>query len=165
VESIAQVSPLTPPKILTGDSGFGCHLGKFGFNVRALSGQVVVIEASTDFIQWTPIQTNLVTDSGLFAVVDPQSSLFPHRFYRARIFNGVLPVPAILVGGSNFGYTTNGFGFDLAGVAGQTVVIEGSTNLSVWTALATNTLESGLYYFTDPLATNSPCRFYRLRLK
>jgi hypothetical protein len=97
--------------------------------------------------------------------VDPQAGLFPHRFYRARIFNGVLPVPAILASGINFGYTANGFGFDLAGVAGQTAVIECSTNLSVWTALATNTLESGLVNFTDPAATNSPCRFYRLRLK
>jgi hypothetical protein len=35
---------------------------------------------------------------------------------------------------------------------------------SAWTALATNTLESELLYFTDLGATNSPCRFYRLRL-
>jgi len=164
VESIAQVSPLTPPGILTGDGGLGFHAGAFGFNVRGLSGQVIVIEASTDFIQWTPIQTNLVTDAGLFVFTDPQSSLFSNRFYRARIYDGILPAPAILTAGSNIGFTTNGFGFDLTGVAGQTLIIECSTNLSAWTALATNTLESELLYFTDLGATNSPCRFYRLRL-
>jgi uncharacterized delta-60 repeat protein len=165
VESLAQVSPLTPPGILTSDGGLGFLAGAFGFNVRGVSGQVIVIEASTDFVQWTPIQTNLVTESGRFAVADPQSGLFPHRFYRARIFDAVLPAPAILFAGSAFGYSADGFGFDLAGTPGQTLVVECSTNLFVWEALATNTLESASRYFGDPGATNRPCRFYRLRVK
>jgi len=86
IETVLQVSPFTPPRILTGDSVFGWHNGEFSFNTRGLSGQVIVIEATDDFIQWIPIQTNLVTDGGLFPVVDPHSSLFLHRFYRARIF-------------------------------------------------------------------------------
>jgi hypothetical protein len=163
VESTAKV--VIPPTILMTDGGFGFHPDLFGFNVQAVAGQVVVIEASTDFVLWTPIQTNLVTASGLFAFVDPQSSLFPHRFYRARIYAGILPAPAIRTAGGYLGFTTNGFGLNLAGVAGQTLIIESSTNLSSWTALATNTLESELLYFTDFGATNSPCRFYCLRLK
>ncbi len=165
VESTTQVSPLTPPGILTGDGGLGFHAGAFGFNVRGLAGQVVVIEASTDFIQWVPIQTNLVTDIRMFPVMDPQAVRFPHRFYRARIFTGTLPAPALHATGGYVGFTTNGFGLNLAGVPGQTLILESSTNLSVWTALATNTLDSGLQQYIDWDASHLPWRFYRLRLK
>ena len=115
------------------------------------------------FVSWTPIQTNLVTTGAWFAVSDPQTGSFPHRFYRARIFSGTLPSPAIRLAGYYPGLATNGFGFNLAGVAGQTLIVESSTNLSVWSALATNLLNSGQVYFADPSATNAPWRFYRLR--
>ncbi len=163
VESIIGPALIVPPKILVTEGGFGFGPQFFGFNVQAVAGQVVVIEASTDFVVWTPIQTNLVAASGMFSFVDPQSGLFPHRFYRARIYSGILPAPVF--GANGMGFMTNGFGFNLAGVAGQTLVIECSTNLSIWTALATNTFESGVFYFTDAGATNSSCRFYRARLK
>ena len=163
---VESVNPtVIAPEVLVADGGLGFHPALFGFNVRAVAGQVVVIEAATNFVWWTPIQTNLVTVSGLFQVTDPQSSGFPYRFYRARIYTGILPAPAMLAGGRNIGFTANGFGFDLTGVIGQTLIIECSTNLSAWTALATNTLESELLYFTDWGATNSSCRFYRLRLQ
>ena len=163
VESTNRV--VIAPEILVGDSGFGFHPDHFGFNVLAAIGQVVVIEASTDFVQWTPIQTNLVTASGLFPFVDPQSRLFPHRFYRARIYDGTLPAPVLGTAGGYANFATHGFGLNLTGVPGQTLILESSTNLSVWTALATNTLDSGLRQYIDWDATNSPARFYRLRLK
>jgi hypothetical protein len=78
--------------------------------------------------------------------------------------------PMILTDDGHFGFRTNEFGFqqfgfNLAGLAGQTVVTESSTNLVNWFALATNTLSAALLYFSDPGSTNSPVRFYRARLQ
>jgi len=160
VESIAPV--LAPPAILANDGVFGFSFNQFSFNTRAVPGQVVVIEASTDLVAWVPVQTNLVTGSGLFFFTDPQAPLFPHRFYRARLYAGDLPPPALAPSGSA-GFQSNCFTFNLAAVAGQTVIIEASTNLVNWSALSTNTLESGLFLFSDPTSTNFLERFYRAR--
>jgi uncharacterized delta-60 repeat protein len=73
--------------------------------------------------------------------------------------------PAILVNDGNFGFRSNWFGFTLAGLAGQSLVVEASTDLLNWTALATNLLGSGPLYFSDLDATNFPMRFYRARLE
>jgi hypothetical protein len=58
---------------------------------------------------------------------------------------------------------TNQFSFYVDWAGGQSVVVEGSTNLSrpVWFPLQTNTLTSGSWYFSDPHWTNFPNRFYR----
>lgn len=73
-------------------------------------------------------------------------------------------LPWIIVNDSSFGTFTNGFGFDFAGSAGSTVVVEGSTNLEHWLPLQTNIFGTGPLHFTDPVATNCPARFYRVRL-
>ena len=69
--------------------------------------------------------------------------------------------PRILVNENSFGFSSNRFGFSINGADGQIVVVEGSTNLLIWTALTTNTLGSGLSHFSDPRWTNFPQRFYR----
>ncbi len=155
--------PQTPPAIVVNDGSFGVHSNRFGFNVRAVPGQVVVIEASTDLVSWTPIQTNLATGA-IVLFTDPQSQLFARRFYRARLYQGALPTPTVMIGDGALGFQGGRFGFNLAGVAGQSVVIEGSTNLVNWIALATNTLGTDPLWFNDPGSANAPCRFYRVRL-
>jgi hypothetical protein len=72
-------------------------------------------------------------------------------------------VAALTVHGSG-SFSSNGFGFQLSGVAGQTVLIEASTNLASWTPLLTNSLLAGNLYFNDPDSTNIARRFYRARL-
>lgn len=159
-----------PPLILVNDSDFGFRTNGFSFNTRALPGQIVIIDATTDFITWTAIQTNLVTgspgvltaNSGLFSFADSQSYLFVYRFYRARLYQGALPPPQILTSG--IGFPSNHFAFSLSAVRGQTLIIEASTDLSAWTPLLTNTITSIPFTFSDP-ATNLPCRFYRLRVQ
>lgn len=74
-----------------------------------------------------------------------------------------LPKPQILCDGS-LGYRSNRFEFNITGSAGQTVVVEGSTNLVTWTPLTTNTLGAGPLNFCDWGCTNLPQRFYRLRV-
>jgi uncharacterized delta-60 repeat protein len=162
VESTLLTSEI-PPTILVNDGSFGVHSNQFGFNVRAIPGQAVVIEASTDLVNWVSIQTNVVTASGLVSFTDPESGLLPRRFYRVRLHTGSLPAPAIGVDGSA-GFQAGQFGFDVNGVAGQTVVIEASTDLANWSVLATNLLGAGPLYFSDSEATNLPARFYRARV-
>ena len=55
----------------------------------------------------------------------------------------VIIPPQIITSGTNFGFTTNlanqsGFGFNISGTVGQTIVVDGSTNLVNWTPLYTN---------------------------
>jgi hypothetical protein len=157
--------PPARPAILVNDGGLCFRTNQFGFNIRALPGQAIVIEASTNTVNWAPIQTNLTTTLGQIIFRDTKCGLFPRRFYRAGLFQGVLPPPALLAADGAIGFRTNGFGFNLAGVAGQNVVVECSTNLVNWTALATNTLGTGPLYFSDPASGNFPQRFYRARLQ
>lgn len=67
----------------------------------------------------------------------------------------------------SFGFTngTSQFGFDVFGSQAQTVVVQGSTNLSSWLPLQTNVLGRSLFHFNDPFATTFPRRFYRAELQ
>ena len=75
--------------------------------------------------------------------------------------------PQIIASGASFGFTTNqsGFGFNVSGTAGQTIVVDGSTNLVDWTPLITNIANGIPINFLDPTSTNFPGRFYRARLQ
>jgi len=76
---------------------------------------------------------------------------------------GAPPRPTIIVNDGNFGFLTNGFGFNLNGIVGQIVAVEASTNLLVWRALLTNTMTGSPFYFKDTNTASYPRRFYRLR--
>lgn len=67
----------------------------------------------------------------------------------------------IVLDDSHFGVSSNHFGFTIAGYSGEVVVIEASTNLLNWTALATNSLQSDTLFFSDPETITGP-RFYRV---
>ena len=86
IEDVAQVSPLTPPWIDSTDASFGYHTNQFGFTLRALPGQQIVIEAATNLAaaNWLPLSTNMITATPLF-FGDPASTNLPLRFYRARV--------------------------------------------------------------------------------
>ncbi len=75
-----------------------------------------------------------------------------------------LDTPSLLVHDGNFGFRNNQFGFNVAGSAGQTVVIEASPDLQHWTALATNLLGTTPWYYGHPGWTNFSVLFYRARL-
>jgi uncharacterized delta-60 repeat protein len=152
----------TPPRILASNGGLAFGLNQFTFTLKALPGQAVVIEATTNFVQWVPLQTNLLTTIGQFLFSDSHAAHFPRRFYRARVFSGSLPPPAIQTD-SALGLPAGSFGVEFSGIAGQTVVVEASTNLLNWTALSTNALGTVPLYFGDLNATNYSQRFYRLR--
>ncbi|HSY17616.1 MAG TPA: immunoglobulin domain-containing protein [Candidatus Acidoferrales bacterium] len=73
--------------------------------------------------------------------------------------------PQIVANDAKFGFLTNQFGFNLSGAFGQTVVVDGSTNLIDWYPLFTNTVGNAPFYFSDPTSTNFYSQFYRARLQ
>jgi hypothetical protein len=83
----------------------------------------------------------------------------------------VIVPPRIIASGASFGFVTNqsgnasGFGFNLSATVGQTIVVEGSTNLLNWIPLITNAAGTNTISFVDPTSTNSFGRFYRARLQ
>jgi uncharacterized delta-60 repeat protein len=81
VEQSLPLIPLSPPTILR-DASFGFQANQFGFDVSGTIGQSVIVEASTDLVNWTSL-TNITLGSGPFFFSDPSATNFPARFYRA----------------------------------------------------------------------------------
>ena len=75
----AQFNILT--NLLFGAPTFGG--GGFQVEFTAATGQTYVLEASTDFVHWVSLSTNVPTASP-FLWVDPGASNFPTRFYRVQ---------------------------------------------------------------------------------
>ena len=48
-----------------------------------IANQTYVLEASTNLVDWTPVQTN-VAPAGVFEMIDPAASQFQYRFYRTE---------------------------------------------------------------------------------
>lgn len=73
-------------------------------------------------------------------------------------------LPQIQIGACGFGIQTNQFSFNVNWTSGQTITIEGCSNLFApdWQPLQTNTLTGSSLKFSDPQATNNPSRFYRI---
>jgi len=71
-----------PPVIVTEDGQLGITNGCFGFHVQGQAGQVVVIEVTTNLVDWLPLQTNTLGSSS-FYFSDPDPTNFTQRFYRA----------------------------------------------------------------------------------
>jgi uncharacterized delta-60 repeat protein len=133
-------------------------------------------ETSTDFTNWAMIGAGT---RGLNGWQSPLVSLAANTSIRARGFISTgnagwfveddLTVsstnpPTILTQDGNFGFSNNTFGFDIAALIGQTVVIETSTNLQQWSPVLTNAVSSSPFYFTDLIQSPAKSRFYRATL-
>ena len=77
---------LSPPRIMTTNSSFGFtnRSGEFGFEVSGGALQRVVVEGSTNLMNWVPLQTNLMGNASL-SFSDPSAPSFPQRFYRVML--------------------------------------------------------------------------------
>ena len=84
VESTLSIVPRTPPQIILNDRWFGVVSNKFGFNLAGFSGQIVIVEASTNLLDWIPLQTNSIGGMPCY-FSESDSMLFPRRFYRAKL--------------------------------------------------------------------------------
>jgi hypothetical protein len=68
--------------IVTDDGQLGLSGGFFGFNVTGPVGQSVVMEVSTNLVDWLPLQTNILGGVPWY-FSDPDTANFTQRFYRA----------------------------------------------------------------------------------
>jgi len=55
--------------------------GQFNCNLVGEPGRLVVVVASTNLLDWTPLSLNTLGSAPL-SFTDPQSAQFPHRFYQ-----------------------------------------------------------------------------------
>jgi hypothetical protein len=74
---------LPNPTILNFESNFGVQTNNFGFTISWATNVSVVVEASTNLIDWQPVQTNTLT-SGASYFSDSQWTNYSSRFYRLR---------------------------------------------------------------------------------
>jgi len=106
----------------------------------------------------------LAGNAGSYAVVVTNAYGSATSAVATLTVNIPLTPPQILTGNSSFGFLNSRFGFDLGGAFGQTIVVDGSTNLVDWIPLFTNTVGGSPFYFRDPASAAFPWRFYRARL-
>jgi hypothetical protein len=71
------------PRILVADGSLGFRTNRFGFSLTDSSGRVVVVEATTNLLDWLPLQTNVVGTSPVY-FSDPSAGSYRGRFYRIR---------------------------------------------------------------------------------
>jgi len=76
------LTPLSYP-VIVDSPNFGVQTKRFGFTIFWATNTPVIVEASTNLLDWQPVQTNtLTTGSAYFS--DPQQTNYPSRFYRLR---------------------------------------------------------------------------------
>jgi hypothetical protein len=56
--------------------------GQFRVRLAGIGGLPNLIQATTNFVIWTPVLTN---SSGIYDFTDPDSAAYPRRFYRAAL--------------------------------------------------------------------------------
>ena len=76
---------LGAPAPQIGTASAGVKPGGFGFALTGVVNQTIVVEASTNLVNWQPLGTNTLSDASA-DFVDPEWFNQPHRFYRARSF-------------------------------------------------------------------------------
>ncbi|HEX7654605.1 MAG TPA: Ig-like domain-containing protein, partial [Verrucomicrobiae bacterium] len=84
--STMQVLVLNPPAIGAISLAPTASNGRVQLSLQGTSGQLFIIEASTDALHWSPIATNVADANGLMTLLESNSAAFPCRFYR-----GVMP--------------------------------------------------------------------------
>jgi len=68
-----------PPPVHEGMPGV--FADEFGFTITGASNEVVVVQVSTNLLNWLPLQTNTLAGTPLI-FSDPNWRNYPHRFYR-----------------------------------------------------------------------------------
>lgn len=92
-----------------------------------------------------------INDAGQIAATGYTPTGDKHAFLLTPILK--LASPVMLAGPK--------FEFTVQGVPGQAIILQGSTNLTAWAPLATNTLIGGSTNWTDSGANTNLYRFYR----
>jgi streptogramin lyase len=128
--------------------------GGTNWTVTTLAG-LAGLSGSTDA---TGIDARFYTPTGL--AVNTYGVLYIADDQNFTVRQAVLVInPPVIVIGSEV-FVSNHFGFSLTGTMGQTIVVQGSTDLINWLPLWTNTFGTNALSFSDP-TNESTERFYR----
>ena len=131
------------------------------FQLLGLSGRgPVVVLASQNLVNWTPILTNPPV-TGQLAFVDPGATNLARRFYRA-VESETPPTPVLRFISPSWTQTATGkiFRATLTGLIGSgPVSVFGSTNLTSWDVVVTNPPVSGEWIFNH-LHSNAPTLYW-----
>jgi hypothetical protein len=130
--------------------------GLFHFTITGPLGQVLRIDATTNFTGWTTLAT-ITNVTGTFEFTDTASLNFSRRYYRASDANA----PVAVYFSSPVRLPNGQFAFTINSPAGQIIQIAAGTNLVSWSPLATFTNTTGTNQFIDANATNFARQFYR----
>jgi hypothetical protein len=71
------------PQILGSDYGLGARTNGFQLTISWATNTAVIVEASTNLQNWTPVSTNTLVN-GTNAFGDSEWINYPQRFYRVR---------------------------------------------------------------------------------
>jgi hypothetical protein len=74
-------APSNPPQI--GGAGIGVTGNGFGFNITGVTNQTIVVESSTNLVDWLPVWTNILSGTNI-PFADSLWTNYPSRFYRVR---------------------------------------------------------------------------------
>jgi len=132
--------------------------GVVDFFLPSEPDQKYLIQATTNFIHWDNILTN-VAIANFMALVDLDGPNFPYRFYRSALFDAIIGGQI----GSFFRSADGTVNFRITGLEGRAYTIQASTDLVSWADIGTATTAAGTIQFTDPNAASFRHRFYRLK--
>jgi hypothetical protein len=141
----------------------GALTNGFVLQVNATAGYGYLIQASTNLVDWEPIQYLVLTNSSVY-FTDYYAPGYSQRFYRATPVSQVesqvqsLEPPQL---GSVTLVSGGGVQIALTGGIGQAYTVQASTNLVDWVAVTNILLSSGSGQFIEYSVTNYPQRFYR----
>jgi len=132
--------------------------GVVDFFLPSEPDQKYLIQATTNFVHWDNILTN-VAIANFMALVDMDGPNFPYRFYRSALFDAI-------IGGQIGGFLRSADGtvdFRITGLEGRAYTIQASTDLMIWADIGAAAATAGTIQFTDPNAAGFRQRFYRLK--
>ncbi len=81
---VAVLAVTNPPSVLSIIGTGGATSNGFAFRLSAAIGSTYIIQASTNLQDWSPISTNIATNSS-FILTDLASTNYSKRFYRAVV--------------------------------------------------------------------------------
>lgn len=132
--------------------------GSYQLRITGPSGRYILISATSDLANWTPIARVQLGDSAL-SYVDQSAKTAALRYYRASLIADD-PIQV-----QNVKVLTNGVrSVEAVGPFGVNYAIEASSNLTSWTVVHTNTFTTRAGTFVDTNTPANALRFYRVRL-
>jgi len=142
---------------------------------RSADGVPANLIARWNGSSWSPLGSgnsgNSLSGASVNALATVDSSLFVGGYFTiaggkpcSYVAQAVLSTPFLVTNDNKLGFTNSQFGFNISGGTLQSVVVQGSSNLSDWIPLQTNVMSGPTLHFSDPSASSFPQRFYRVWL-